>query len=158
MRVHKTSKWEPENLFISLPFSAGDESILYFDKTGCIIRPGLDQLPGTCQDFYLLQNAVSWMGTDKSVSVILRDAPLVYLGKLEAKEIQLCNGKDIEHNREELFSWPMNNFWETNFKADLGGFYEFRYDLVVREPERPEKLFSALKAQNEGILAEYAKM
>lgn len=156
--VHKTSKWEPENLFISLPFSAGDENILYFDKTGCIIRPGLDQLPGTCQDFYLLQNAVSWMGTDKSVSVILRDAPLVYLGKLEAKKIQLCNGKDIEHNREELFSWPMNNFWETNFKADLGGFYEFRYDLVVREQERPEKLFSALKAQNEGILVEYAKM
>lgn len=24
----------------------------------------------------------------------------------------------------------MNNYWETNFKATLGGFYEFRYYIA----------------------------
>jgi len=25
----------------------------------------------------------------------------------------------------------MDNYWDTNFKADLGGFYEFAYDIYV---------------------------
>ena len=60
VRIHKTSRWEPENLYISLPFTAGDGSEFYIDKTGCVIRPGIDQLPGTCQDFYLIPNGVAW--------------------------------------------------------------------------------------------------
>ena len=27
------------------------------------------------------------------------------------------------------YSWLMTNYWETNFEAQLGGFYEFRYHL-----------------------------
>lgn len=44
-RLHKKSVWEPENVYLSLPF-AGEEN--YFDKAGAMIRPRIDQLPGTC--------------------------------------------------------------------------------------------------------------
>nr|WP_269207951.1 hypothetical protein [Thermoanaerobacterium thermosaccharolyticum] len=46
IRVHKESRWKPENLYISLPFTTGEQEELYIDKTGCIIRPGIDQLLG----------------------------------------------------------------------------------------------------------------
>lgn len=141
VRIHKTSRWEPENLYISLPFTAGDGSEFYIDKTGCVIRPGIDQLPGTCQDFYLIQNGVAWTSKEKTVSIITKDAPLISLGGLEAKRINLCNGKDTKRNQSEVYSWPMNNFWETNFKVDLGGFYEFRYILDVEEGEEIHDTF-----------------
>lgn len=157
VRIHKTSSWEPENLYISLPFSAGEESVLYLDKTGCVIRPGIDQLPGTCQDFYLLQNAVAWEGEKMTVSVVTKDAPLISLGGLEAKRIELCSGKDERRNRSEVYSWPMNNFWETNFKVDLGGFYEFRYILGVEEKKPIRQVFEHCQKENEGVLTGYAE-
>lgn len=157
VRVHKTSCWEPENLYIALPFTAGTDSVLYTDKTGCIIRPGIDQLPGSCQDFYLIQNAVVWKGQERSVSVITKDAPLISLGGLEAKRIELCDGRDEKRNRSEVYSWPMNNFWETNFKVDLGGFYEFRYILQVKENQSVEDIFAECQAENEGILTGYSE-
>lgn len=157
VRIHKTSRWEPENLYISLPFTAGKGSELYIDKTGCVIRPGIDQLPGTCQDFYLIQNGVAWTSKEKTVSIITKDAPLISLGGLEAKRINLCNGKDTKRNQSEVYSWPMNNFWETNFKVDLGGFYEFRYILDVEEGEEIHDTFRRCQAENEGILTGYTE-
>ena len=157
VRIHKTSRWEPENLYISLPFTAGGKNTLYVDKTGCVVRPGIDQLPGSCQDFYLIQNGLVWEGCDKTVSMIAKDAPLISLGGLEAKRIKLCSGADEERNHSMVYSWPMNNFWETNFKVDLGGFYEFRYILDVEEKKTVEQVFDNMRAENQGLLAGYAE-
>lgn len=157
VKIHKTSRWEPENLYIALPFRAGEESSLYVDKTGCIIRPGIDQLPGSCEDFYLVQNAVVWTSGEQYVSLITRDAPLITLGDLEARRIVLCSGHDDERNRDHVYSWPMNNFWETNFKADLGGFYEFRYILEAGSGLSVREIFDKTRDENEGIVAGYAE-
>ena len=58
---------------------------------------------------------------------------------------------------EKIPSWPMNNFWETNFKVDLGGFYEFRYILDVEEGEEIHDTFRRCQAENEGILTGYTE-
>ena len=133
VRIHKESVWDPENLYISLPFTAGEEEVKYIDKTGCIIRPGIDQLPGTNMEFYLLQNGIVMEGKDKVLTLAIKDAPLVTFGSLEAHPILLCDGKNQDKNSEQAYSWVMNNFWETNFKVDLGGFYEFSYTLATQE-------------------------
>ncbi|MCR4960264.1 MAG: hypothetical protein K6A74_02330 [Lachnospiraceae bacterium] len=157
VRVHKTSNWEPENLYIALPFTAGDDSSLYVNKTGCIFRPGIDQLPGSCQDFYLIKNAIVWSSEKRKVAVISKDAPLVTLGDLEARRIVLCDLKDGSRNKDMVFSWPMNNFWETNFKVDLAGFYEFRYILTVSEESDIQSVFDGCDAEDEGIITGYAR-
>ena len=51
----------------------------------------------------------------------------------------------------------MNNFWETNFKVDLGGFDEFRYILDVEEGEEIHDTFRRCQAENEGILTGYTE-
>ncbi|MBS6194070.1 MAG: hypothetical protein KH828_00635 [Clostridiales bacterium] len=157
VRIHKNSVWEPENLYISLPFTAGEEEVKYIDKTGCIIRPGIDQLPGTNMEFYLLQNGIVLEGKEKMITVAVKDAPLVTFGNLEAKPIRLCNGKNEELNRSEIYSWVMNNFWETNFKVDLGGFYEFSYTISSQEKMKKEEAMKICEADNEGVLAFYTK-
>ena len=159
VRIHKESRWEPENLYVALPFTAGDGGELYVDKTGCIIRPGIDQLPGTCEDFYLIQNAMVWKAKESgsAVAVITRDAPLMALGELTAKPVTLCSGQNRERNGAMVYSWPMNNFWETNFKVDLGGFYEFAYTVEVLDGCTVKEIFARCEEENEGLLAGYAE-
>lgn len=131
IRVHKSSRWEPENLYVSLPFTTGQEEVKYIDKTGCIIRPGIDQLPGSNMEFYLLQNGIACIGENKSLVIAIKDAPLVTFGDLKAHQIELCSGENTKLNKSTAFSWVMNNYWETNFKVDLGGFYEFQYTIYT---------------------------
>lgn len=153
VRLHKESRWEPENLYIALPFAAGEESCTYIDKTGCIIRPGIDQLPGTCQNYYMLQTALLWQSGRHSVAVISKDAPAAAMGSLEALPVKLCSGEDTEHNGAPVYSWVMNNFWETNFRADLAGFYDFRYTVLCAEDKTPEEMYRICGAENEGVCA-----
>lgn len=157
VRIHKESRWEPENLYISLPFTAGAGSTAFVDKTGCIIRPGIDQLPGTCQDFYMVQNAVLWQDGEKNVAVIAKDAPLMSFGELRAAPIVLCDGNDWDRNRSQVYSWVMNNFWETNFRANLGGFYEFRYILMTAQNKTPEEMYRLCEEENQGLLSCYTE-
>jgi sugar-specific transcriptional regulator TrmB len=51
--INKNDVWEPENLYISLPFTTGEKERpqLWIEKTGNIFRPRIDQLPGTGIDF-----------------------------------------------------------------------------------------------------------
>lgn len=153
--LHKDSVWDPENLYVSLPFVTDSTGETYVDKTGCILRPGIDQLPGTCQDFYLIQNGLVKTGEESDIIVCTKDAPLISFGKREAAPIILCDGKNKELNHSTPYSWVMNNFWETNFKADLGGFYEFTYTVVTGKYESPEMAMEYCKAVNEGVLGFY---
>ena len=157
VRIHKLSRWEPENLYIALPFTAGSDSTFYLNKTGCIIRPGIDQLPGTCQDFYLIQNTMAWQSDKRTIALVTKDAPLVTLGDLQPRRIALCDPPCEKRNKDLAFSWTMNNFWETNFKVDLAGFYEFRYILMVEEDTDIRDVFEKCEFENEGIITGYAE-
>ena len=55
-------------------------------------------------------------------------------------------------NTDPVYAWVMNNFWETNFKASLGGFHNFRFALRLLDETDPEKCFSTAKAENTGLL------
>ena len=153
IRLHKNSVWEPENVYIQLPFAQADET-LYMDKAGAVFRPRIDQLPGTCADFYAVQNGAASVGKDGAVLVAAQDAPLMSMGTLQAHAIRLA-GEGLP-NADELYGWVMNNFWETNFKASLGGFYQFRYTLQLTEETDPQKIFRLAEAINEGVLTFYA--
>jgi hypothetical protein len=152
VRIHKTSEWDPENLYVSLPFTAGEGEIRYFEKTGAMIRPGIDQLPGTNQLFYLIQNGIIFEGAQRNLVLSVKDTPLVCLGSLEAHPVDLSKDTNWDLNRSPLYAWVMNNFWETNFKVDLGGFYEFSFILSVHEHTDIARAEEINTAQNEGIV------
>ena len=153
VRLHKDSTSAAENVYVSLPFTTGEAESKYIDKSGCIMRPGIDQIPGSNKEFYLLQNGMCINSEKKSLVLSIQDAPLIVLGELEAGPIQLCSGQDYKFNSETAYSWIMNNFWETNFKLDLGGFYEFAYTLAVCEETDPKTLFRKCWQQNTGLVA-----
>ena len=150
LRLHKDSVWDPENLYLALPF-AGRET--WLDKAGALMRPRIDQLPGTCVDFYAVQNGLVFAGEDQSTLLVCQDSPLITMGDMETHPIQLM-GEDVSNNAP-VYAWIMNNFWETNFNACLAGFYQFHFDLMVTPTTNPTDAFEELKQLNQGVLQFY---
>ena len=149
-RLHKESRLEPENVYLALPF-AREDAVLFADKTGCVFRPRIDQIPGTCTEYYELQNAVAWTREKQALMIELTDAPMISMGSLQPHDIRLA-GDPLQKNTDRVYSWVMNNFWETNFRASLGGFHQFRYSLRLLDTDEPEAIFALARAENTGAL------
>lgn len=125
IKMNKENILDPEGMYAAFPFQT-DRGIWYLDKAGAAIRPGMDQLPGTCCDYYSVQGGAALVGSSLGVAVSIQDAPMVHVGKL-----RLWDFSDQIEPVGTLYSWLTNNKWETNFKAACGGFYEFRYTIDV---------------------------
>lgn len=127
LRIHKDSVWEPENLYLALPFRSGEKDELWLEKTGAVLRPWKDQLPGTGTDFYCVQEGIAYLSEKRGLAIALPDTPLIQLGPLAYGPRLLQGHPDLLVGNAQLYAWVLNNFWETNFKATVGGFYAFRY-------------------------------
>lgn len=152
IRIQKNNEWAPENLYVSLPFSIGEE--LFVKKSGNVMRPKVDQLPGTNTEFYLLDTGNMYIDetNKRGLGVCMHDTPLITLGDLENHPIELFRPSD-KSNNENVYSWVMNNFWETNFKVDLSGFYEFKYTVFVSEDiSNIQELDKKMDQTNQGII------
>lgn len=129
--MNKDSVWDPESLFITLPFAFNNKKMnLLCDKTGCTIQVKKDQILGTNCDFYLVQQGVGLIEGNYGINIGMPDSSLIYTSPLEFENAKkLYNDKYTAPKDYELYSWVMNNIWETNFKASLGGFIEFNYSV-----------------------------
>ncbi len=145
IRFHKDSVWLPENLYMSLPFSMGKEAELFVEKAGCLVRPWKDQIPGSCLDYTCVQEGLFWHSAAdrEALLVSMTDTPLLQLGSLEHKP-RLLHGMQCQDSRPSAYAWLLTNYWETNFKATLGGFYEFRYAVECRREIDPQEAALAL--------------
>ena len=83
----------------------------------------------------------------RSALIASRDVPLYYFGEMRAHPIRLCENRP-EDNRRPVYSWVMNNCWETNFKLDLSGFAEYRYTLWLSAETDPRRAMAELTARS----------
>jgi hypothetical protein len=124
-RMNKDNVWDPEGMYLAFPLSAPGAE-WWLDRGAARMRPGIDQLPLTCCDYAMVQEAAAMCAKQTGVAVTLVDAPLVMVGGLK-----LWDYSKEATPTGTLYSWQTNNKWETNFKASCGGFYEFRYVLEI---------------------------
>ena len=151
LRIRKKSCRDPEEIQLVLPFETDGDNETWIDKTGCVIRPGIDQLPGTCQAFWCLQNGILRRGRSADVLIASPDVPLVSFGAGEKGPVTLCDGQSTGLNRAEIRSRVMNNFWETNFAVNLGGWHEFRYVITLEKPAEPAEQLRRCAALAAGL-------
>ncbi len=123
VRLMKTDVRDPEGMYTLFPFAASSGT-WYLDKPGAPIRPGLDQLPQACCDYYCLQHGAAVAGNDCGAVFATLDAPLIHIGGLK-----LWRYTTSIEPTGPIYSWLTNNKWDTNFKISCGGAYDFRYVL-----------------------------
>lgn len=146
LRTAKKLCSDIENLLLPLTLDLPAHTV-YLDKGGVTMRPGIDQLPGSCMEYYIADNGVVYQGNSHSYLLSVKDVPLLYMGELRHHPIKLYNGDDRD-NLRDVYSWVMNNMWETNFMLDLSGYGEFRYSLSVCNAQSPADSFALLEAEN----------
>ncbi len=155
VRINKNNVWSPENLYLALPFCVDDtcEQQLWIEKTGVIMRPRIDQLPGSNTDFYCVQEGIGLTNNQMGLAIATPDTPLIQLGSLRHKPVRLHNPDAKLEDGEHIYSWIMNNFWETNFKATLGEFYELDYKIAWgTDLKTPRNLIDKCHTMNAGVV------
>lgn len=129
-----------ESLNFGFPFhvQGGDVRL---DIPMAIMQPEKDQIPGSCKNWLEVGNWADVSNKDYGVTWVTLDAPLVEVGGITAT---LLGGqshpevwrKHIEPT-QKLYSWALNNHWETNYRAYQDGIITFHYAL------QPHKAFDA---------------
>lgn len=143
LQLGKTISSDIESIFMPLR-PALEEAEVYLRKGAESFRPGVDQLPGTCMEYYMSDDGMACLARDGGVLIAAWDTPLLYMGQMAHHPIRLCDGKP-ENNRRPVYAWVMNNTWETNFKMDLSGFCEYRYSLWLTGETDGERAMDALR-------------
>ncbi len=115
-----------EAVYHAFPVAARSPQV-YLDTPGAVLRPGLDQVPGTATDWHSVQDYFAVADEDCTVVVATPDVPLVQVNGINTglwqPELPPANGV--------VMSWVLNNYWFTNFPASQGGRLRFRYAVRV---------------------------
>ena len=126
-RLKKDETREAEGLYFAFPFGveAGKLRMEIADGT---MAPETEQLPGTTRDWHPVQNWVEVAGPKQTVVWSPIEAPLVEFGDINTGKWL----RKLPMTNTALYSYVMNNYWHTNFKAGQGGPFVFRYALTSR--------------------------
>ncbi len=105
---------------------------MHIDTPWAVVRPEIDQLPGSCKNYLTVGRWVDISNKDFGVTWATLDAPLIEVGRVSV-DVDGPTGlggwlQKLEPSNT-FFSYVMNNYWETNYKADQGGPTEFRYSI-----------------------------
>lgn len=143
LELGKTLSTDIESIFLPLSLNLAGSQV-YLRKGREAFRPGVDQLPGTCMEFYMTDDGLAYVSDQGSAVIATPDTPLVYFGELAHHPIRLCEGNPAD-NARPAYSWIMNNNWETNFKMDLAGFAQFHYCLWLTDDKTGEEAMNSLR-------------
>jgi len=121
-----------ESLNFGFPFHVKDGT-MRLDIPMAIMQPEKDQIPGSCKNWLEVGSWADVSNNDHGVTWVTLDAPLVEVGGITAT---LLGGqshpevwrKHIEPT-QKLYSWAINNHWETNYRAYQDGIITFHYAL-----------------------------
>lgn len=142
LKLAKTISNNIESIYLPLSLSLPGRKA-YLEKGTEPFLPGVEQIPGTCMEYYMSDYGMVYQTSKGCVSIQTLDVPLFYMGELKHHPIKLCDRKP-EYNQRDIYSWIMNNTWETNFKMDLSGYAEFCYSLFLSSNQEPQKCFDEL--------------
>jgi alpha-mannosidase len=105
-----------------------------------VVRPEVDQLAGACKNFFSVESWVDISNQEYGVTWATANAPLVEIGEITAEQPWI---KSIKTS-SSIYSYVMNNYWHTNYKADQEGPVTFAYSI------RPHAAFDATEAAKFG--------
>ncbi|MBF8294651.1 MAG: Glycosyl hydrolase 38 domain protein [Bacteroidetes bacterium] len=123
-----------EGVHLAFPFSVPDGQLRY-DVAHGIVRPEIDQLPGACKNFFSVVGWVDVSNDQRGVTWATIDAPLIEIGAITAEKPWM---KEIGP-AQNFYSYVMNNYWHTNYKADQEGAVLFRYSVRPHGEYRQEE-------------------
>jgi len=134
-----------EGIYFEFPFQLKNPAIRYDTMYG-ISDLRTNQLPGSNKNFITATRWFDISGEANGITCALIDAPIFKVGKLVHDPVRsgppsLCGWRTSIDFNGNLYSYVMNNYWMTNYKADQPGETSFVYGF------KPHDFFSAITTQ-----------
>jgi alpha-mannosidase len=120
--IIKKSITSPESFYIAFPFRL-ENGKHFTEVQGGIIETGKDQIKGSSNDWYTVQNFTSVRNQNAQLVIGCGEMPLMQFGAINTGRYKAGAMPQGTH----IFSWPMNNYWVTNFNADQRGGHTWSY-------------------------------
>lgn len=126
--VNKKKVDTKEAVYFAFPFAMDQPEFQYEIQNG-VVNPAKDMYPGAGHEWFSVQHWVAVQQNGFSGTVMPLDAALVTLGDINRGQWPT----EFGNRPGTIFSYPMNNYWDTNYRAGQGGSFKFRY-IVTSAP------------------------
>jgi alpha-mannosidase len=134
-RLHKDRVLTRESAYVAFPFAVTTPTFDYGSQAAWV-NPAKDELAGGSREWYLPTTWASVYNAQVTAAVVPVDAPLVAFGDIVRGEWPT----EFKPKTSAIFSWIMNNYWNTNFPAWQGGDFTFRYAITSNATFNPPAL------------------
>jgi len=143
-RMVKLPVYTPEGVYVAFPFKL-DGGRLAFEAQGGVVYPGVNQLAGTSADWNTIQNFAAVKSPEAQIVFVSKDIPLVHFGDINIGRYYY----QLKPSTNHIYSWVLNNYWVTNFKASQQG--ELRWSYSITSSRDPSDMFATRFGRSERV-------
>lgn len=149
--LDKEAVYQKEGVHIAFPFNVPG-GVVRMETPWAVVRPELDQMNGACKNYFTVQRWVDVANDQFGVALATIDAPLIELNRITADPVAVGWIEHFEPT-QTVYSYVMNNYWETNYKAAQDGPTIFRYALLPHGPYNAADLHRFGTERSQPLLA-----
>jgi Glycosyl hydrolases family 38 N-terminal domain/Glycosyl hydrolases family 38 C-terminal domain len=147
-RVLERPAADKESVFFAFPFALRQPRVAY-EITGGVQAADGQVVPGSARHMRAIRHWVTLEDGTAAVAWVTADAPLVQVGNLYLPYAPFPPSFAAgDRDAATVFSWAMNNVWDTNFPAAQGGEAAFRYRVATGPPGSARRLGMATAAES----------
>ena len=130
-RLNKVGTDQKESAFFAFPFAA-DASSLRYEITGGTGSPTSPYVPGSARHMRAIRHWASLSTGLSKIVWVTNEAPLVQFGNLHLPYAPFPTTLEPEGDDvTTIYSWILNNIWDTNFPSTQQGEMRFRYAVAT---------------------------
>jgi hypothetical protein len=137
--IDKIKTYNPEAVHFAFPLEI-EEPQVTVDLAFGHYRPETDQIKGSNKNFFTAERYLDVSNESYGVTIVSPDAPILEVGEIMSDPI-VYGWMEHAGNSALVFSYAMNNYWETNYLAAQEGAAELEYVL------RPHEAFDPAEAE-----------
>ena len=126
--IDKEKVYKQEAVHLGFAFNVPG-GVMRMDVPWGVVRPEIDQLAGACKNYFTVQRWVDVSNDEFGVTLATIDAPLIEVGAITNDPRGGVGWIEKLEASTTLYSYVMNNYWETNYKAYQDGPTVFRYSI-----------------------------
>ncbi len=124
-RVHKNYTTKKEAVYFAFPVAATNPQFSFATQQAWV-DPAHDIMKGGSLEWFNVQQWMAVHDANLAVGIVPLDASLASFGDIN-------RGKwpgVFQPKTSTIFSYAMNNYWHTNYRAGQGGDFTFRYTMT----------------------------
>lgn len=133
--VQKAYTGAKEGVYFAFPTAVQSPEFAYATQQGWV-DPAHDLLKGASLEWFSIQKWMAVHGDGLSVGIAPLDASLASFGDINRG----LWPSQFTPRSATMFSYAMNNYWHTNYRAGQGGTFTFRYVLTSAKAFDPAGL------------------